>query len=293
MTYKEARTEAERKLAKAGIDEAANDSLLLMDHVCGAGLGLFLLIQNEEMPEEMRAKYFSLADERAKRIPLQHITGTQSFMGLDIRVNENVLIPRQDTEILGEEAVSLLTALFMEWIPIEREDGRWAAAPDVLDLGTGSGCLAVAIKAFCPDSDVWASDISEEALSLARENAGANQADICFINSDLFEKINRKFDVIVSNPPYIPACDIDSLMPEVRDHEPHIALDGGKDGLSFYRRILDGCETHLYPGGYLLMEIGFDQADAVTAMMRENGFDDISIIKDLAGLDRVVRGRRN
>ncbi len=304
MTYSQALKNVKEMFETAGIEEAATDSRLLMDHVCG-GREFYLLHAAEEMPEAMREKYFSLAKKRSGRIPLQHITGEQDFMGFYISVNEHVLIPRQDTEVLGEEAVRLIADLSGGVVPHNirldsagEMSGEGApqvgrnAAPHVLDLCTGSGALAVALAALCPNARVFASDISEEALAVAEKNAEKNHADVTFYHSDLFENIDGKFDVIVSNPPYIQTAVIDTLAPEVRDHEPRLALDGGEDGLVFYRKIIAESRKHLTRHGYLMMEIGCDEAYAVKDLMTKNGFDSVRAIKDLAGLDRVVKGRR-
>ena len=162
----------------------------------------------------------------------------------------------------------------------------------VLDLCTGSGCIGISIQSFCSNTQVTAADISEDALKVAQKNAKENQVPVKFVHSDLFKEISGSYDMIVSNPPYIPSKVIETLMPEVRDHEPIKALDGKEDGLYFYRRITEESVAYLKPGGYLLYEIGHDQGEAVSSYMRENGFDEIEVIRDLAGLDRVVRGRR-
>ncbi len=278
MTYREAVVHAAGMLDSAGIEYAENESRLLMEHVCQADLGFYLMHENEEIPAEREAVFFNLAEERCGHVPLQHLTGEQDFMGIPIKVCEDVLIPRQDTEILAEEAVRILRQ--------EKEVFR------VLDLCTGSGCIAIAIKSYCPDALVSGSDISAEALRIASGNAEANGSDIEWIESDMFSGIAGQFDMIVSNPPYIPTDILAKLMPEVRDHEPLKALDGGTDGLIFYRRILAGCSSCLVPGGYLLLEIVSDQADAVVDMMDRHGFEGIRVLPDLSGFDRVVSGRQ-
>ncbi|MCC8142270.1 MAG: peptide chain release factor N(5)-glutamine methyltransferase [Lachnospiraceae bacterium] len=276
MTYHEARKQAAKALSSAGIEQAETESRLLMEYATQTESGFYLLHREDDMSPGEEESYFALIGARCTRIPLQHLTGEQEFMGLKFLVNENVLIPRQDTEVLAERAVSFLTG---------------AEGARVLDLGTGSGCLAVSIKAFCPNAAVCGSDIFSEALQVAEENARRNQTEITWIKSDLFAEIEGQFDLIVSNPPYIPTNVIGTLMPEVRDHDPRAALDGGPDGLDFYRRILAGCGEHLQPGGRLLFEIGQEQGEAVTALMRENGFAEIEVTPDLTGADRVVTGR--
>ncbi|MCD8300826.1 MAG: peptide chain release factor N(5)-glutamine methyltransferase [Clostridiales bacterium] len=291
MTYREAQAEAKKRFEEAGIEEADVESRILLMHVCGFDITRLLCVKNDEMRPERIDKYFLLVSLREKRIPLQHIMGYTFFMDIPLKVDERALIPRQDTEELCEQTLNLLHDLTEERDPsvMDRAGGDKVK---VLDLCTGSGCLAVALKVLCPDCSVQASDISEDALALARENAHTHKADITFVHSDLFENIHRRFDVIVSNPPYIPAATVDTLAPEVREHEPRLALDGGEDGLAYYRKILKQCGYYLNPGGYILMEIGSDQAEAVSALMTENGFSDIRVIHDLAGLDRVIRGRR-
>jgi release factor glutamine methyltransferase len=226
-------------------------------------------------------------------------------MGLMFRVNGDVLIPRQDTEILVEEALRDLR----DRIRAEQRSGGDSCSGNektpppgggicsgkrklrVLDLCTGSGCIAVALAHAMPELSVSASDLSEKALSVAEENAARHHAAVAFYQGDLFAPLTgQRFDLIVSNPPYIPTEVIGTLMPEVRDHEPLSALDGKEDGLYFYRRIVAEANGHLNPGGGLLVEIGCDQAEAVSALMREHGFSGIRVLPDYAGLDRVVCG---
>ena len=207
--------------------------------------------------------------------PCQYIIGQTEFYGLSFLVNEHVLIPRQDTELLVEEALKTTA-----------EDSR------VLDLCTGSGAVAVAIKHSRPDAAVTALDISKDALETAKKNAEQNGCEIEFLLSDLFEELGaeRKFDVIVSNPPYISETEYETLMPEVKDHEPSLALLAGEEGLDIYRRLTAEAPRYLTKGGALLVEIGCSQAEAVSGLFKENGFKEIKVIKDLAGLDRVVSG---
>jgi release factor glutamine methyltransferase len=232
------------------------------------------------MPAGKQKEYFRLIAERGKRIPLQHLTGVQEFCGLEFVVSPAVLIPRQETELLVLRACGLLE---------NREKAR------VLDLCTGSGCIAVSIahllRGRTPEIRMTASDISAEALAVAGENARRNGTDITFVQSDLFENIEDGFDLIVSNPPYIKSSVIPSLMPEVREHDPAAALDGGEDGLYFYREISRRAPRHLSAGGWLMFEIGFDQAAEVSLLMEKSGFKDITVRKDLSGLVRIVEGR--
>ena len=231
-------------------------------------------------------EYEALLEKRASHIPLQQILGYTEFMGLRFNVNEHVLCPRQDTETLVELAQKCLK-------PGMR----------VLDMCTGSGCilislLALGCKGVCePGGFIGvASDVSEEALAVAKENAKQNHVDIQVLQGDLFASLEalpaeeRRFDLIVSNPPYIPTAGVWALMPEVRDHEPKIALDGDGDGLKFYRLICEQAPGYLKIGGKLIVEIGYDQAEAVCALFTEHGFLDVVCHKDLAGNDRVVEG---
>ena len=265
-------------LEKAGIADAKLDAWYLLEYETKISRAMFLADPDKEVEKDKAEHYRKDIETRAQRIPLQHITGEQEFMGLPFCVNEHVLIPRQDTEVLVEEAIRV----------IQKEMPEAA----VLDLCTGSGCIGISIQSFCSNTQVTAADISEDALKVAQKNAKENQVPVEFVHSDLFEEISGSYDMIVSNPPYIPSKVIETLMPEVRDHEPIKALDGKEDGLYFYRRITEESVAYLKPGGYLLYEIGHDQGEAVSSYMRENGFDEIEVIRDLAGLDRVVRGRR-
>ena len=202
---------------------------------------------------------------RKTRIPLEYITHETEFMGLVFYVDEHVLIPRQDTEILVEEVLA------------------YSAGKDILDLCTGSGCIGISLA-------VLGNCHSEEALQIARMNALDNKAQVIAVQSNLFDRISGTFDIIVSNPPYIPSKEILTLMPEVRDHEPRIALDGEMDGLSFYKTIIRESGSFLRERGMLVFEIGCDQAEDVSALMEQAGFQRIEIKRDLAGLNRVVRG---
>ncbi|MCD8133612.1 MAG: peptide chain release factor N(5)-glutamine methyltransferase [Clostridiales bacterium] len=279
MTYRSARSWAADQLREAGIENEISESEFLLEYACGVDLNFYLLHQTDEMPPEQYPVFRDLLEKRCRRIPLQYLTGEQEFMGLPFFVDGHVLIPRQDTELLVEEALRLLK-------DTEKHKMR------VLDLCTGSGCIAVSLKKFCPEIAVTASDISAEALCMARKNAERNDTDVLFVRSDLFSDLTERFHMIVSNPPYIPTDIIPTLMPEVRVHEPWQALDGSADGLFFYRKILEEADRYLFPGGRLLVEIGYDQGGAVSELMREKGYTEIEAVPDLQGLDRVVKGRR-
>lgn len=272
-TYRDWMKTAEAVLEEEQIADAAVDAWYLMEYVTGMRRTDFLLRGQEAMTEAEVKRYCELVKQRASHIPLQHLTGEQEFMGFLFRVNEHVLIPRQDTEILVEEAL-----------------GHLKGGMKLLDLCTGSGCIAVSLAKLCRGLSVTASDLSSEALKVARENGRLLDAEVSWIESDLFARIEGTFDMIVSNPPYIRTKVIDELSEEVRLHEPYQALDGHEDGLYFYRRIIAEAGAYLNPGGLLLFEIGYDQGTEVAQLMMDYGFEQIYVKKDLAGLDRVVAG---
>lgn len=255
------------------ITEAASDAWILLEYVTGIDRTHYFLKMTESCPKEAAESYRELIGRRAQHMPVQYLTGEQEFMGYSFRVNEQVLIPRQDTELLVLEAEKKI---------------RPGAA--VLDMCTGSGCIIISLAKRCRIS-AFAADISEGALAVAQENATALQADVAFIKSDLFEAVEGKYDCIVSNPPYIASGEIPRLMPEVRDYEPITALDGSADGLRFYRRIAADAKKFLKPGGWVFCEIGFDQGKTVPEMFEKEGYQEIIVKKDLAGLPRVVTAR--
>lgn len=269
------------QLKTAGVPDAELDAKLLLFFVFRMDMTRWLLERSRVLTEKDRSQtevYRSLVEKRKQRIPLQHLTGSQEFMGLEFMVNSHVLIPRQDTETLVE--------LVLKDHPEK--------VCSVLDMCTGSGCIAVSLAVLGGYQEVVGADISEDALAVAESNAKQlvkREGQITFINSDLFENLpkDRKFDLIVSNPPYIPSRVIDGLEPEVRDYEPVLALDGTEDGLYFYRRLADECRDFLKPGGSVYFEIGWDQAEAVSGLLADAGFTRIVTIKDLPGLDRVVK----
>lgn len=279
MTYQEAYKEAEQRLESRKIGDAKSDAWILLEHVTGMSRARFFADGFGKMPEEEEQRFFALIEKRCGRIPVQHLTGVQEFMGLEFLVNEHVLVPRQDTEILVEEAEKAL----------RRMPGRVR----VLDMCTGSGCIPVSLKIRNPKIQVQAADISREALLVAEKNAGKLGAEVTYIESDMFARIQGEFDLITSNPPYIPTKVIEGLEAEVRLHDPFAALDGREDGLHFYRILAEESPRHLRDGGELYMEIGHDQSEAVEGLLREAGFAQIRTQKDLAGLDRVVSGVYN
>ena len=269
------------KLAEEGIEEFSLDAWYLLEYVTGVSKAMYFAEPERTVSEENADRYIDCIRQRAAHIPLQHITGEQEFMGYPFCVNEHVLIPRQDTEILVEEAIQIMRPKMK-----------------ILDMCTGSGCIVLSILKMCKekyymtDLQGVGADVSEEALKVARENGRRLGVPVTWIQSDLFAKIpeEEKYDVIVSNPPYIETAVIDTLQEEVRLHDPYIALDGKEDGLYFYRRIISEAGKYLKTQGKLMFEIGCDQAEAVEELMKNAGYEQITVKKDLAGLDRVVYG---
>lgn len=267
---------AQNTLEAAGIADSQVDSWLLAEFVFGITRVKYYANMQMTVDGRSAEKYNELVNQRAGHIPLQHIIGTQEFMGLTFKVNENVLIPRQDTELLVENVVDYLG-----------NDER-----TVLDMCTGSGCIAVSIDRLSKDSKVTAVDISEKALEVAQENNRLNNANVTFIQSDLFTNVTGKYDIIVSNPPYIRTDEIPKLMEEVKSHEPVMALDGMEDGLYFYKKICSEASDYLNDNGKIFFEIGYDQGDDVSEILRQNRFCNIEVLKDLSGNDRVVIARK-
>ena len=277
------------RLEEAKIADAKRDAETLLLYLEKADR-TFLYIHRNDATDEYRADaYFGLIDRRAAGEPLQYILGSQEFMGLNFAVNPSVLIPRQDTETLVELAL--------------KRAGEKKRSLSILDMCCGSGAIAVSMAHFLPKAKITSCDISLEALEVARGNAARNGLNgrIEFRESDLFFMTKRKktvrikdsFDMILSNPPYIPTQDIDTLQTEVRDHEPIKALDGGSDGLDFYRRIAEDAFGSLKKDGLMFLEIGCDQAEAVTSLLSGAGYySEIEVHKDLTGLDRVISCRR-
>lgn len=281
MNLRDARRIGEEALKEAGIADAQTDARLLLEWAAGISMTDYVLNPLREMTEEQEGVYLDLIERRRTRIPLQHLTGEQEFMGISFQVNPDVLIPRQDTELLAEEALKLL-----------RPGMR------VLDLCTGSGCIIISLeqlgrrrKAADETNSFTGSDVSPGAIRTAKANAESHKAQVDFVESDLFEHLSGRYDMIVSNPPYIRTDVFAGLEEEVRCHDPVLALDGREDGLYFYRRIIHEARDYLKSDGCLLFEIGYDQREAVTGLMEQYGYREILGLKDLAGLDRVVIGR--
>ena len=276
MIYSDIYKNASIRLKEAGVPEYQLDARLLLEYVCGTDYNTLLVHGDRDVSPEEEKKYNELIEKRASRVPLAYIVGYQEFMGLTFDVNENVLVPNQDTETLAEEALR------------ELSDGM-----RFMDLCTGSGCVALSILNYTNDTSCVMTDISDKAIEVATGNryrlGFSDRAEI--VKTDLFpQDADNKFDMIVSNPPYIRTDVIATLPPEVGKGEPYIALDGGQDGLIFYRRIIENAPNWLYTSGWLMMEIGYDQGDAVAGLMKDGGFHEVEVIKDLGGNDRVVRG---
>lgn len=284
MTYGQFYEYGKQKLMAAGIDEAALDARLLLEYICHTDRNELIIHADRERSSIEEQFYKIVIEKRASHMPLQYITGEQEFMGLSFQVNAHVLIPRQDTEILVEETMRYLG------------DGM-----RILDMCTGSGCILLSLLKYSNECEGVGIDISSDALRVAQENAQRLQLDATFLEGDLFLPLKNfksgktsdtLFDIIVSNPPYIETKVIDTLMPEVRLHEPVSALDGGEDGLYFYRKIITEAPRFMRKGAYLFLEIGCAQAQKVTMFMQEAGFVQVEVLKDYAGLDRVVFGMK-
>ena len=274
MTYKQAEQKGEHLLQTAGVMDAKIDAWLLLEMVAKIDRSFYFTHTNEEVEPEVLTESERVLEKRAEHVPLQYITGEQEFMGMTFKVNSNVLIPRQDTETLVEETLKVIEPQM-----------------EVLDLCTGSGCILLSIMKNAPTVQGTGSDISKQALLVAKENAKRHDLEAEWVRGNLFDNVNGKYDVIVSNPPYIVRTEIPMLMPEVGQFEPMEALDGGVDGLDFYRKITEEAPRYLKENGYLFFEIGCDQGMEVQRLMCEAGFLDVTVIKDLSGNDRVVKGQ--
>lgn len=280
LTYRQMCHNGAAILADAGITDAEYDSFALLEYITGMDRTAYILDGSKSVPEDIAERYDAVIDRRSSHIPLQHITGQAWFYGRGFNVNSDVLVPRQDTEVLVSEALKVINA-----------------KDSVLDMCTGSGCIIITLALEKKLGRALGADISEAALKVAlgnREKLGAD--DVTFVKSNIFSDINvndeELFDVIVSNPPYIATGEIETLTEEVRIHDPYIALDGLEDGLYFYREITQQSMNYIKSGGWLLYEIGCTQAHDVSDIMSEYGYSNIKVIKDLAGLDRVVMGQR-
>ena len=276
MTLREAYEYGLKQLNEAGIGEADLDAWYLLEFVTGIDRAMYYLKMQEAISTGQEKLYRKYIDTRAEHIPLQHITGVQEFMGLEFCVNEHVLVPRQDTEVLVESVLKVLKP-----------------GMKVLDMCTGSGCILISLLKHCAGVRGIGIDISAKALEVAKANCCKLGVEAELTQSDLFENVNGQYDVIVSNPPYIRTAVIEELQEEVKFHDPWIALDGKEDGLYFYRKIVENSPQFLNQGGKLYFEIGYEQGKDVKKLMEQAGFLDVEVKKDLAGLDRVVFGKYN
>lgn len=282
-----------RQLEGCGVKDAATDSRTLYCYLTNVPPGRLILEYRNILGDDMCERYFKLLDRRCAGEPVQYITGVQEFMGLPFKVDSRVMIPRQDTEILAEDAISIIgkNQLRGEAFPVKAKRGY-----EILDLCCGCGAIGISLASYCAGAKVICSDISGEALCVARENAknllGGKRVE--FRRGDLLAPFmgkffSRRFDMIISNPPYIKSNVIMTLQREIRDHEPMLALDGGVSGLVFYEKIIRQAPKFLKKEGILMFEIGFDQKEEVVDMLKKTGrFRNITALKDLAGLDRVV-----
>lgn len=271
--YRDVLAEGIERLKAAGVPDAEFDAAKLLEHVSGRKKQELLLEPKLEIEDIVGEDYVNLITRRETREPLQQIIGYWEFMGLEFYVNQDVLCPRYDTEVLVEEVMRHL------------HDGM-----DILDMCTGSGCILLSLMHYSNDCKGTGVDLSEKALEVAKRNAEHLEIEATFFKSDLFTEVTGKYDIIVSNPPYIRSDVIETLMPEVKDFEPRMALDGYEDGLFFYRQIIRDSKQHMGIGSMLFFEIGYDQGQAVKALLEEAGFTECEIVKDFAGLDRVVYG---
>lgn len=276
MTLQEAYEYGQKQLNEANIEDANLDAWYLLEFVTGINRTMYYLKMQETISTEQEELYRKYICTRASHIPLQHITGVQEFMGLEFFVNEHVLVPRQDTEVLVESVLEVL------------EPGT-----DVLDMCTGSGCILISLMKHCKGIKGVGVDVSKEALDVAKRNCEKLGVEVELVQSNLFADVSGRYDVIVSNPPYIRTAVIEVLKEEVKCHDPFVALDGKEDGLYFYREIVEKSPKYLAQGGKLYFEIGHDQGDDVKMLMEQAGFADVQVKKDLAGLDRVVFGKYN
>lgn len=274
MTPRELLLQTTAAFRQAGIPDPEVDGALLLSHLTGKTPLMLRLDNDTQLADDVVERFLALREKRLQRVPLQYLTGEAYFLGQLFHVDERVLIPRPETELLVERAIAALQRF---------------PAPTAVDLCCGSGCIGVSMKLGVPQASVTLTDYSPDALTVARENARRLGAEVAFCQGDLFAPVEGTFDVIVSNPPYIPAADCLTLQEEVRQ-EPLMALDGGADGLDFYRRIAAEAPAHLNKGGVLLLEIGWDQGDSVPALLQEAGFTDVQAHEDFQGIRRMVEG---
>ncbi len=297
LLVKEMLTMGEKQLMDSDIADATRDCKILYCYMMDIPFSKIILEYQEVLQDRLCDKYFELIDRRSNGEPVQYIMGSQEFMGLEFIVNENVLIPRQDTETLVEDALEIINTGTLRGEDMDVKRKEW----DILDLCTGSGAIGVSLARIANKVNVTCSDISEGAIKVAKENAQKHGVakSVKFEQGDLFKPFSKhfrkqKFDMIISNPPYIKSSIIPTLQKEVCEHEPLSALDGGESGLDFYERIVGGVGGHLRKGGVLLLEIGHDQGEAVSGLLSRNGdFTSIRVLKDLANRDRIVFAKKS
>jgi len=289
---------AVRKLEKAGIEDALPDAEMIVFHAVDMDR-LDAYVNNPEIKSSDAARVRRLIRRRTNGEPVQYIVGNIEFLGLTIKVGRGVLIPRPETELVVQEVI---TTIKSEELGVRSKNKSSCVAPcvsrftphaslSILDLCTGSGCIALALAREFPDAEVFGTDVSKEALVYAKKNARANDVkNVTFLQGSLFEPVRgKKFKIITANPPYIRREELDTLQREIRDWEPVAALDGGQDGLDFYRNILSLANNHLNPRGFIFLELGYDQAEAVQKLAQEQGFKDVAIIKDYSGIGRILK----
>jgi len=297
LLVKEMLTMGEKQLMDSDIADATRDCKILYCYMMDIPFSKIILEYQEVLQDRLCDKYFELIDRRSKGEPVQYIMGSQEFMGLEFIVNENVLIPRQDTETLVEDALEIINTGTLRGEDMDVKRKEW----DILDLCTGSGAIGVSLARIANKVNVTCSDISEGAIKVAKENAQKHGVakSVKFEQGDLFKPFSKhfrkqKFDMIISNPPYIKSSVIPTLQKEVCEHEPLSALDGGESGLDFYERIVSGVGSHLRKSGVLLLEIGHDQGEVVSGLLSRNGeFTSIRVLKDLANRDRIVFAKKS
>ncbi|MDQ7786194.1 MAG: peptide chain release factor N(5)-glutamine methyltransferase [Thermodesulfovibrionales bacterium] len=296
MNFLDVLKQTKEYLEKSGMDSPAKEAEIIISHYMNTDRAV-LYRDNPAVKNDIVESIRLLSTRRARREPLQYILGSVEFCGLQLKIGQGVLIPRPETEMLVEEAINLLAHvsphnenLFPH--PLSAKRRGWRG--NILDLCTGSGCIALALATAFPHAQIWGTDTSTVALEYAKENSVLNNIqNVEFIRGNLFEPLgeNRRFDLIISNPPYIKHDDLKNLQPEIRIWEPGEALDGGEDGLDYYRAILTKAKYHLKKEGLIMLEMGIGQADAVRQMAAMGGFIDISLRKDYAGIERILIGK--
>jgi release factor glutamine methyltransferase len=294
--------EATRFLEESGLEDAVREAEIILIHCLGTDRTAFFR-DNPEIPKHVTEKINECLKRRSKREPLQYILGSLDYLGIKIKVGKGVLIPRPETELLAEEALKTVTSYELQVTSKDKNSSLVTRRQSlsILDLCTGSGCLALALAKEFPHAYVYGTDISEVAIRYAKENAEINGIkNVIFLKGSLFEPLRElftihsslfTFDLIISNPPYIKTNDIKTLQPEIKDWEPIVALDGGEDGLDYYRLIILEAKNYLIKNGYLMLELGMSQAAEVRRIAENAGFADISFQKDYAGIERILMAK--